>query len=131
MARKECRDRTAESRIRFSVEARALPRGIEASSFLAVVAVVAVEEDLGFLDLEPEAVGAGFRFEFETAADVEASMATRCLEAAGGGGEVTKGEVWYEKKAGAQGEFPKARRIARQTKFPTCWKIYVGGPWCI
>lgn len=95
------------------------------------MAVVAEEEDLGFLDLEPEAVGAGFRFELEAAADVEANMVTRCLKAAGGGGEVTKGEVWYEKKAGAQGEFRKARRIARQTKFPTSWKIYAGGPWCI
>ena len=48
---------------------------------------------MGFLDLEPEAVGAGFRFELETETEVEASMATRCLEAAGGGGEVTKEEV--------------------------------------
>ena len=50
--------------MRFSVEARALPRGIEAFSLLEEEV-----EDFDFLFLEPEAVGAGLRFELEAAVD--------------------------------------------------------------
>ena len=62
------RDRTAESRIRFSVDARALPRGMVAS-------VVSVVEGFDFLVLELEATGVvGLRFEPEAAFVVEAGM---------------------------------------------------------